>query len=200
MTRRIPESSAAEVGCLFTSVAAELSRFAATLVQGDQAGAEDLVQEVFHDAALNWDKLRQCDLGHQRAWLFRALRNKAITRWNTAKRVNIGLDSAGPSSDPDDTHDKALTSIALDRCWKVLKAMPPGRYRVAYLRWHEDWSSAEIAEHLGIVGSTVRGHLKKARDELDRAVGPDVTFLSDREADRSRREQPPEGYGEEAPS
>ena len=39
-----------------------------------------------------------------------------------------------------------------------------------------DWSSAEIAELLGISQSTVRVHLKKARDALAEEIGPEVPF------------------------
>jgi DNA-directed RNA polymerase specialized sigma24 family protein len=54
--------------------------------------------------------------------------------------------------------------------------MPPMRQRVAFLRWGEEWTCAEIAEWLGISSSTVRAHLKHARDELAVVIGPDVPF------------------------
>jgi predicted ArsR family transcriptional regulator len=43
--------------------------------------------------------------------------------------------------------------------------MPEARQRAAFLKRIEGWSSAEIAELLGISQSTVRAHLKLARDE-----------------------------------
>jgi len=54
--------------------------------------------------------------------------------------------------------------------------MPEMRQRVAFLKWGEEWSSAEIAEVLGITQSTVRAHLKLARDELAEEIGPEITF------------------------
>jgi RNA polymerase sigma-70 factor (ECF subfamily) len=54
--------------------------------------------------------------------------------------------------------------------------MPAARQRVAFLRWGEEWSSAEVAELLGVSQSTVRAHLKLARDELAEEIGPDVPF------------------------
>jgi RNA polymerase sigma-70 factor (ECF subfamily) len=181
MTRPIPERWRDELAELHACAANDLFLFAfSTLVQGHGESAYDLVQDVYCAAALGWGSLRLLDRDRQRAWLFRTLKNKAIDRWRESKREHVGPESAPArwSSDRDDTHDKALTLIVLERCWKVLAAMPARQFRVAYLRWHEGWSSAEIAEHLGIACSTVRVHLKNARDELRRAVGPDVTFLS----------------------
>lgn len=177
MTPRIPEHAAREVACLFATVAQDLHRFACRLTHGDNALAEDLVQEVFKAAALKWDEVRKKDLDRQRAWLFRVLKNKEISNWRTSSRCQITPDIEEPAADPNSTHEKALHAIALDRCWAVIKAMPPNRHRVAYLRWHEAWSTDEIANFLNITPSTVRVHLKNARDELKTAVGPDVVFL-----------------------
>lgn len=181
MTRRIPENNADEIALLFVAVAAELRRFASKLAQGDYASADDLVQEVFHDAAFQWESLRNCDIDRQRAWLFSVLKNKSIDRWKADQRVNVSLDLAPPHSDRDDTHNKALNAIILERCWMTISKMPAIRHRVAYLRWHDDWSTAEIACLLGIDQSTVRGHLKRARDELVRGVGANVVFIADSE-------------------
>ena len=57
------------------------------------------------------------------------------------------------------------------------------RQKVAFLRWNEDWSAAEIAGWLGIAQATVRGHLKEARDELIIQVGAQVPFIGDPEID-----------------
>lgn len=54
--------------------------------------------------------------------------------------------------------------------------MPKARQRVAFLKWGEEWSSAEIAELLGITQSTVRAHLKLARDELAEEMGSQIPF------------------------
>jgi RNA polymerase sigma-70 factor (ECF subfamily) len=61
--------------------------------------------------------------------------------------------------------------------------MPPVRQRVAFLKWGEDLSCAEIAELLGITSSTVRAHLKRARDELTQEVGPEIPFTATSDAD-----------------
>lgn len=182
MTRRIPEGIAVEVERLFIAVAPELFCFARRIVQGDYACAEDLVQEVFHDAALAWEVLGARDVGLQRAWLFKVLKNKATSQWKADVRMIVGVDlDDEPCDGRDDTYDKALNSIAVERCWEVVRRMPLARHRVAYLRWHEEWSTREIAQFLKIEQSTVRVHLKNARDELMTAVGSDVFFAEDPE-------------------
>ena len=193
MTPRISEKDAHGLKRLFVAVAPELRRFASKLVQGDYASADDLVQDVFHDAALAWHTLGGCDIDHQRAWLFAVLKNKAISRWKANSRVDMDLGLDVSCSNFDDTFDKALTSIALERCWEALKGMPTARYRVAYLRWHEQWSTTEIAQFLGIEKSTVRVHLKNARDGLVAVVGSDISFAEDPEASVGE-------HGEEAAS
>lgn len=57
--------------------------------------------------------------------------------------------------------------------------MPPARQKVAFLRWGLEWTSAEVAEWLGIDSSTVRRHLKLARDQMAAEIGPDVPFAED---------------------
>lgn len=63
--------------------------------------------------------------------------------------------------------------------------MPQVRQRVAFLKWGEEWSSAEIADLLGISQSTVRAHLKLARDELAEELGSEVS-ITDTGDDRVR--------------
>jgi RNA polymerase sigma-70 factor (ECF subfamily) len=58
----------------------------------------------------------------------------------------------------------------------MIRMMPESRQRIAFLKWGEDWSSAEIAKLMGISQSTVRAHLKLARDELRVAIGSQILF------------------------
>jgi RNA polymerase sigma-70 factor (ECF subfamily) len=182
MPPRIPEQTSREVAALFTTVAPELYRYATRLTQGDRAAAEDLVQDAFHDLALTWCTLRDGGTERQRAWLFTVTRNKAVSRWKAGDRLELGtehLERSGMVTPPDDTWYKTICALTLDGCLKVLEQMPPMRYRVAHLRWFEQWSTREIADLFGITQSTVRVHLKTARDELAAAVGPDLLLTED---------------------
>jgi len=68
----------------------------------------------------------------------------------------------------------ALSRIALDRCLEAINKMPPVQHRVAYLRWHEEWSTREIAHELGIAQATVRVHLMNVRNALRDEVGDEL--------------------------
>lgn len=73
----------------------------------------------------------------------------------------------------------ALSRLVKDRCLKVIGDMPDARSKVAYLRFHEEWDTKEIAEHLGIAVSTVRVHVHDARVTLQAAVGSEVQLTDE---------------------
>ena len=178
MSSRIPAETAEAVAMLFRAEAADLFSYACTLPNVRRPDAEDLVQITFQAAAMAWERqLRASDLESRRRWLYRVLRHKAIdqwrsygSRWSPSEQMDR---AAGP---PQQTHRDAVCSIALQHCWEMIRMMPEARQRVAFLKWGEDWSTAEIAELMGIKQSTVRVHLKLARDELMAAVGPQISF------------------------
>ncbi|WP_406630023.1 RNA polymerase sigma factor [Amycolatopsis sp. WGS_07] len=182
MPRHISEHNAEEIADLFTAVARDLHRYASRLVQGDRTASDDLVQEAFHAAASDWDDLRGREPGQQRAWLFVVARNKVVSRWKAAARVEVGvehLEHRARASAPEDTWDKAVCDLTLQCCRKVLDRMLSTRYEVAHLHWYEQWSTREIADLLGIAASTVRVHLKYSRDELAAALGPDLLLTEE---------------------
>lgn len=175
----ISGEAAAAVERLFLAEADGLFGYACTLPGVSRSDAEDLVQVTFYAAAVEWDRrLRPADEESRRRWLYRVLRNKAIDQWRAttaSRRVSPETVEAMPLA-YQETHDEALYSITLERCWDRITKMPEIRQRVAFLKWGEDWSSADIAAQLGITQSTVRAHLKRARDELAQEIGPEALF------------------------
>jgi len=183
MTSGISRQTAAAVDALFRSEAGELFAFTvAKLTQGNRDKADDLVQLTFQAAAMNWDELRRRDHAGRRRWLYRVIRNKAVDQWRATTRL-VPIDDLAERQAPHvpGADQQALSAVALRAAWAVIQAMPPDRARVVYLRWQEEWSTNEIAAWLGIEPSTVRGHVKRARDELMIAVRPQVPFDEDPE-------------------
>jgi RNA polymerase sigma-70 factor, ECF subfamily len=176
---RISTEAAKEVAALFEAEASSLFGYACTLPGVSPADAEDMVQVTFYEAATRWeDLLFALDQESLRKWLYRVLRYKTIDQWRKYSSRQVPLEQFDRCIGPaEETYDKALSSITLDQCWEKIATMPKTRQRVAFLTWSEDWSSAEIAELLGIKPSTVRGHLKRARDELAALIGPDASFI-----------------------
>ncbi|WP_165495100.1 RNA polymerase sigma factor [Actinomadura roseirufa] len=164
---------------LFKAESPGLFRYALTIPSVSRADADDLVQATFQDAVLAWEEKLSCWTGERRRkWLFQVLRNKAIDQWRKDRHVCSASELIeGTAASFQDTSHRALSNIALRRCWSVIKLMPPVRQRVAFLRWGEDWKPREIAALLGISQDTVRAHLKRARDALAVQVGPQVPFI-----------------------
>jgi RNA polymerase sigma-70 factor, ECF subfamily len=179
------EYDIAGITALFAAISPELERRARRRLQGDRAAAEDLVQEVFHDVVRFWQRVKDLDLDQQRAWLFRALDYEVIDRWRAPDVQRVAPTGQMPEirGAHDETCEKALNGIALDRCWAAIKAMPPTQHRAAVLRWGMGWSTQGIATHLGTTPGTIRVHLHNARVRLRHTVGPEVTFLDETDQD-----------------
>ncbi len=184
MGSRISAEAAEEVARLFRAEAHGLFGYACTLPNVSRSDADDLVQKTFQAAAMAWEQQLRCK-SHEsrRRWLYRVLRNKAIDQWRTYGsrwRSSESIDNAaGPSQE---TCHAALRSITLQQCWDRIEKMPDVRQRVACLKWGEEWTTAEIAQLLGITQSTVRVHLKAARDELATEIGAQIPFVDSDDA------------------
>ncbi|MFJ6123956.1 RNA polymerase sigma factor [Streptomyces griseoviridis] len=72
-----------------------------------------------------------------------------------------------------------MSNLLLQKCWKVIGSMPTAQRRVALLRWQGEWTNREIGDHLSIAQSTVRVHLRNARNTLAAELGDEVVFPSD---------------------
>jgi RNA polymerase sigma-70 factor, ECF subfamily len=178
--RPLLADEAEAVAVLFSSAAPKLLPAALLMTQGDRARAEDLIQQAFHAAIKDWVTVGPLDPRRQEAWLYKVLQYKAIDTWRAGVREHLvpGLDFDQLRA-PQDTAHRALCSIELDRALKVVFAMPPVRHQVMCLYVLQGLSTKEIAELLGIAQSTVRGHLKAARDALSKEVGPNLPCAKD---------------------
>lgn len=178
MTQRIPPAVAAEVARLFKAESEAVFRSALRAAGGDRAEAENLVQEVFEAAALQWATIAAYLPDRRRAWLCRVARNKAIDGYRAGKPMQLAADPDVSGESPS-AERVALTRMQKDRCVKVISQMPEMRRKVAYLKFHEEWKTCEIAEYLSIAAGTVRVHVHGARVMLENAVGPEVFLTED---------------------
>ncbi|MFF8932199.1 RNA polymerase sigma factor [Streptomyces longwoodensis] len=178
MTPRIPQEHWAEVAALYMMFRDGMLKYAARTLGDEGHMAHDLVQESFKAAALDWEKLRVLDECRQRAWLYRVLKNKMFDHWGETRRRRAT--PAAPESVADvDTPRTAVSNLLLQMCWKVIDSMPRAQRRVALLRWQGEWTTREIAQYLGLAQSTVRVHLKNARNILARELADEVVFPSE---------------------
>ena len=84
-----------------------------------------------------------------------------------------------------DTCEQALSSITLERCWRIIAATPDRRHAVAMLRWQQDMKESEIAAALGMVEKTMSAHLHRARRKLIAQLGPNYPFTGGMEGGSS---------------
>ena len=138
---------------------------------GDAAAADDVMQEVAAAALAKGHQLR--DPKSIGAWLYRLAvvgalqyrrrqgrRRKLIERY--AKRAVSG-DTGSRERDPLDwlLADERKTMVR-----QALGRLPRRDAEVLLLKYSEDWSYRQMAEHLGMSESAVEARLHRARQKL----------------------------------
>ena len=172
---RITARDAQELAEFFAADARDLFGYACVLARGDRTLADDLVQAAFEAAGRAWPTLR-CLAGDQRrGWLRATLANIAVSgfRREAAFRDRLPRIEARYRTPPADTSEQALSSVMLERCWRIIAAMPDRQHTVAMLRWQQDMKESEIAAALGMAEKTVSTHLHRARRKLITQLGAD---------------------------
>ena len=145
---------------LYDEHAAALWRYAVRLT-GDQARAEDVVQETLLRA---WQHPEGTDDSERsaRAWLFTVARNMIIDERRGARfRNEFG------TPDPERTHDRAgpdEVDSALDRLLLsgALAQLSPEHRAVIRRSYYQGWTTAQIAADLDIAEGTVKSRLHYA--------------------------------------
>ena len=175
---RFSPREAEELAACFNADARDLFGHACVLTRGDRAMAEDLVQAVFEAAAGDWQVPGDLTEEQRRGWLWRTLANIAVDgfRRETAFRDRLPRIEAPYrkiQADPPEQapSEQPLSSIALERCGRIIQGLPQRQHAVALLRWRLDMKESEIAQVLGMDERTVRVHLQRVRRAVGRETG-----------------------------
>ena len=171
---KIPEDHVAEIADCFAAHAPGVFGYACVLACGDRALAEDLVQSAFVAAAGQWPTVRcLCD-AQRMSWLHTTVGHLAVSvfRQHDAFRGRLQRLEALYRPPSPDTHDEAVSGIALERCWQAIQALPPQQHAVAVMRWLLAMTTSEIAAALDIAEGTVAAHLSAVRAKLRAGLGP----------------------------
>jgi RNA polymerase sigma factor (sigma-70 family) len=168
VTGSLPFGYREEIGDCYKVMSGPVYAYLTGRVGLDRASAEDLVQEVFQEAAKGWSGLRVLADDERLAWLNRVARNKAIDRFRheqvAERKLPFVRDRYAAAAV--DVFRQAITSMALQRFIEVVDSMPPVRRKAAFLHWRCGWQNHEIAKALKIKESGVSVHLSKARQTL----------------------------------
>ena len=175
---RITPHDADELARLFRVQAPRLFGRACVLARGDRALAEDLVQATFEAAGRTWRTLQGLAEEQVRSWLWSTLANIAAGRFRreAAFRDRLPRIEVRYRKTPVDPSEQAFSSIVLERCWRIIREMPPRQHTIAMLRWQLDMKEAEIAALLGVAEKTVSAQLHRARRKLIMQLGADHPF------------------------
>jgi RNA polymerase sigma-70 factor (ECF subfamily) len=153
---------------LYDEHAAALSRYAARLT-GDQARAEDVVQETLLRA---WQHPKVIDDPESsvQAWLFTVARNMIIDERRSARfrneSVTPDLERTDDRAGPDEV-DAALDRLLLGG---ALAQLSPEHRAVIRRSYYQGWTTAQIAADLDIAEGTVKSRLHYALRALRLAL------------------------------
>jgi RNA polymerase sigma-70 factor (ECF subfamily) len=145
--------------------------YAMTLA-GNQAEAEDLVQETYLRAVRAFERLRPDS--NLKSWLFTILRNVRLNQIRDSRSKSHLVQVDEPASGTREFEDKSskdpfflyLTKIKQADVRKAIENLPAVYREVIVLREFEELSYGEIAEVLDCPPGTVMSRLNRAREKL----------------------------------
>jgi RNA polymerase sigma factor (sigma-70 family) len=150
---------------IFRRYAAALRSYAASIVTAQRA--DDVTQEAFTKAYL---ALRGTDKEIQlRPWLYRIVRNTALTDIRDQPKAGIELDEAQAAGMTPE--ELAGEHEEIRRLMAGLRELPEPQRAAIVMRELEGLSHEQIASSLGLSGGAVRQSIYRARRTLREGIG-----------------------------
>jgi RNA polymerase sigma-70 factor (ECF subfamily) len=154
------------VRALYSDHAAALWAFVVPLVGGDQARAQDVVQETMLRAWRRPDVLDQVR-GSVRPWLFTVARRIVVDEWRRHRTDrDVPLDT-GPEAGEDDRTDAVLDTWIVG---EALSRLSPDHRAVLEQCYYQGRTTADAAAVLGIPEGTVKSRAHYALRALRLAL------------------------------
>jgi RNA polymerase sigma factor (sigma-70 family) len=142
----------------------------APLTGVDYRIAEDAVHDAFIACQRHWPTLRSNTPSTRRNYLLKAARNGVMEHYRKHSRVSCW----GSPADLDDisliTADHAPGVADQVAVRRFIERLPERRREVLIAYYYAGMTHEEIADFLGISQSSVRTHLKRARDKLSKEL------------------------------
>ncbi|TQN33540.1 RNA polymerase sigma-70 factor (sigma-E family) [Haloactinospora alba] len=136
-----------------------LLRIARSLAN-DRSDAEDLLQAALLKTFFAWDRISSPNA--RDGYVRRAMVNTQISEWRR-NRPNIYPTEDIPEQQVDDPTWKSDLADAVHR---AVERLPERQRAIVVLRYYDDMSEPQIAEHLGVSLGTVKSTLSRAVGKL----------------------------------
>jgi RNA polymerase sigma-70 factor, ECF subfamily len=178
LVTQVARGSSAALEVLYDRYAATVLGISVRII-GDQALAEDILQETFWRVWQNAGNY-QSQLGSFTSWLFRIARNLAIDayrRRNVRPQAVVSSEEGDPildrTPDPDmDVAEQAQAILTHRQVRRALATLPDVQREVIEMAYFYGMTRQEIAEAtgeaLGTIHTRARLALQKLRGELER--------------------------------
>jgi len=142
---------------------------------GESAAADDVLQEVSIAALEKGNQLR--DPTRVAGWLYRLVvvgalqyRRKQGRRKKLIDRYAMRQPSADGTAQEPDPLGWLLADERNAMVRQALEKLPPRDAEIMLLKYSEDWSYQQLAEHLGLSVSAVEARLHRARQKMRQAL------------------------------
>jgi RNA polymerase sigma-70 factor (ECF subfamily) len=162
MAGPLPTADVAYMEFLFQAHSPAVRRLCMSRLK-DPSSADDVVQEVFHRAALHIDKLRQDPL----PWLMSVGSRLCVSEFRHRDREGAGLEQVTaegygghPAVDPT---DEVLAQMTVD---DLLTCLTTAERRVVVAKCLNDLTHEQVARALGISSGTTRQLMLRARRRM----------------------------------
>jgi RNA polymerase sigma-70 factor (ECF subfamily) len=130
-------------------------------ITGNEADAEDVLQEAFISAFRNLDSYRaDASFG---SWIKKIVINKAINLLKKRKMEMMPDEFDVPAEEPDQEY---MSGLSVDRVRGVIQQLPDGYRSVLSLYLLGGYDHQEIGEIMGITASTSKSQLNRAKNKL----------------------------------
>ena len=142
-------------------------------VLGDEAMAEDVVQESFLSV---WRRAAtyRSDRGSLRTWVCAIVHNRSLDRLRGRSghaRAELPIESAPPESRLSDTWAEVVAGIERADIRTALSTLPVEQRQTIELAYFGGYSQSEIADTMGVPLGTVKGRTRMALRKLRTGLG-----------------------------
>jgi RNA polymerase sigma factor (sigma-70 family) len=132
-------------------------------ITGNEADAEDVLQEAFISAFRNLDSYRgDASFG---SWIKKIVINKAINQLKKRK-MELMPDNEDFDIPMEEAEEMYLPQLSVERVKGAIQQLPDGYRSVLSLYLLEGYDHQEIGEIMGITESTSKSQLNRAKSKL----------------------------------